>query len=83
MKKVLEDYGLKVNNSMSKVLLKRLYNELEEYVFNDGKMPEYLYELANEREEAKINEEVQSEHVPFILPSLDIKLQENINVLNS
>ena len=48
MKKVLEDYGLKVNNSMSKVLLKRLYNELEAYIYNNGELPEYLYEMANE-----------------------------------
>jgi hypothetical protein len=41
MKKVLEDYGFKVNNSMSKNLVKRLYSEIETY-FETGQLPDYL-----------------------------------------
>ena len=45
MKKALEDNGLKVNNSMSKILLKRLFDELEAYLFNDGELPQYCYDI--------------------------------------
>ena len=41
MKKVLEDYGFKVNNSMSKNLVSRLYSEIESY-FETGQIPEHL-----------------------------------------
>ena len=50
MKKVLEDHGLKVNNSMSKTLLKRLYEELEAYLYNEGELPQYCYDIVHKLE---------------------------------
>lgn len=87
MKKVLEDHGLKVNNSMSKTLLKRLYSELEAYLYNEGELPQYCYDIVDKLEgqrDGDLNDdEARSEQVPFLLPTLDHKLKENINILNS
>ena len=40
-RKYLENNGIKVNKNTSKILIKRLYNELVEYS-KTGKIPEYL-----------------------------------------
>mgnify|MGYP007025695245 CR=1 FL=1 len=41
MKKRLETWGIKVNNSMSKNLIARLYKEISEYMI-DGQIPDHL-----------------------------------------
>lgn len=79
MKKVLEDYGFKVNNSMSKNLVKRLYSELEVY-FDSGQIPEHL--TAEEFPVAP-SEDAMSEVVPFILPTLDSKIKQKTGMLYS
>jgi hypothetical protein len=79
MKKVLEDYGFKVNNSMSKNLVKRLYSELEVY-FDSGQIPDHL---TKEEFPVAPSQDAMSEVVPFILPTLDSKIKQKTGMLYS